>query len=76
MWINVGSIDRTLTFTVWPFTGPNVSILVPAGGVAGLFTVLTTGTGVERFGYSISPGPTEPTEEDLPPGDPEVITDD
>lgn len=75
MWHNLGQIERTLRFTIWPFEGDAHPIVVPANGWS---ESLAISTAVENRGYeySITPPPDDEDSDGGPPGGPEVIGDD
>jgi hypothetical protein len=70
-WENRDALDHTLTFTIWPFKGAEVSILVPADGQSGWFTV--NPNAIQRtYSYGIAPafpnqGPPDPPQVEIGP---------
>uniref|UniRef100_A0A832I0W7 Uncharacterized protein n=1 Tax=Eiseniibacteriota bacterium TaxID=2212470 RepID=A0A832I0W7_UNCEI len=75
MWHNLGQIERTLRFTIWPFEGEARPIVVPANGWSESFAISAAAEN-RGYEYSITPPPDDEDSDGGPPGGPEVIGDD
>jgi plastocyanin len=66
-WVNQDTIRHTVRFTVWPFEGPNVRIVLDPGDTSDPFKVDKTLPPLTQYSYRVTPPPSSG-----PPGGPTV----
>ena len=69
-WWNKDVVDHTITFTIWPFLGTQIAIVVPAGKKSRWFTV-SPAVVSRKYSYGIAP----PFANQGPPDPPEIVVD-